>query len=218
MGTLVKICGLTRIEDAHACRDAGADLLGFIFHPASRRNADPEMVRGVAGGPARKVGVFVEQPVEAILDLVERAGLDLVQLHGGQDEAFCLAVGAALGAERVIKVFWPERHASVAEFQAGLDRFAPLCRYYLFDAGTSGGGHGKSFDTGLLQGLAPARPWLLAGGLGPANVAQAVLAGPHGVDMSSGVEAAYGIKDLEKVRRVIRLVRNVSPVRPADAE
>ncbi|WP_022660593.1 phosphoribosylanthranilate isomerase [Paucidesulfovibrio longus] len=215
---LVKICGLTSVRDAEACRDAGADLLGFIFHPASRRNAAPEMVRAVHAGKARKVGVFVEQGPDEVAALAEAAGLDFVQLHGGQDEAFCAALGAEFDPGRIVKVFWPERYAAVAELQPDLDRFAAHCSYYLFDAGTSGGGHGKSFDAGLLAGIAPARPWLLAGGLGPDNVAQALLAGPHGVDMSSGVESAPGTKDMEKVRRVIRLVRNGAPGRPADAE
>lgn len=215
---LVKICGLTRPEDARACRDAGADLLGFIFHPTSRRNADPAMVRGVEAGPARKVGVFVEQGPDAVAALASDAGLDLVQLHGGQDEDFCAALGAVLGAERIIKVFWPERLASTAALQAELERFAPHCRWFLFDAGASGGGHGRRFDTGILRGLRPPRPWLLAGGLGPENAAEALKTGPHGLDMSSGVESAFGVKDMEKVRRVIRLVRNVAPDRPADVE
>ncbi|MEF2146482.1 MAG: phosphoribosylanthranilate isomerase [Desulfovibrionaceae bacterium] len=206
---LVKICGLTRLEDAKACCDAGADLLGFVFHAPSRRNADPAMVAQMRGGHARKVGVFVNQGVQETMAVAGQAGLDLIQLHGGQDEAFCRElIAAGAGPDRLVKVFWPERYASLADFQADLDRFAPSCGLMLFDAGKGGGGHGRGFDVALLAGLNIPRPWLLAGGLGPDNVAEVLAAGPHGLDMSSGVEAAPGVKDMDKVRRVIRCVRD----------
>lgn len=221
-GVLVKICGLTRVEDALACAEAGADLLGFIFHPASRRNAEPAMVRSISrdllGAAVHKVGVFVEQSADEVIALARKTELDFVQLHGDQDAAFCNAVGEALGTDRIIKVFWPERYASVAELQADLERFAPYCRFFLFDAGSSGGGHGMTFDAERIKGIVSPRSWLLAGGLGPDNVSEALLAEPNGVDMSSGVEASPGVKDMEKIRRVIRRVRSNAPVNLADAE
>ncbi|MHC1699576.1 MAG: phosphoribosylanthranilate isomerase [Humidesulfovibrio sp.] len=210
---LVKICGLTREEDALLCAELGADLLGFIFHPGSPRNTTPEFPARLRTPGARKVGVFVGQnPMEA-LGLMAAGRLDLAQLHGGQTESFCSALAARMGPERIIKVFWPEQAASLEAFQAELDRYAPYCGMMLVDAGAGGGGHGRTIGSqGGGQGgeiLARAkfpRPWLLAGGLGPDNVAdvlsrfQPLGNPPSGLDLNSGVESAPGTKDETRLR------------------
>jgi len=105
MSILVKVCGMTSTDDVALCRDLGADFLGFIFHPASPRNVTPGFAASAPAGPAKKVGVLVKQTLDETLALIDAARLDFVQLAGGQDEAFC----AAVGRERVVKVFWPER-------------------------------------------------------------------------------------------------------------
>ena len=213
-GLLVKVCGMTREADALLCAELGADLLGFIFHPGSPRNTTPEfpadlrLPRGV-----RKVGLFVGQnPMEA-LGIMAAGRLDLAQLHGGQTESFCAALAARMGPERIIKVFWPEKAASLEAFQAELDRYAPYCGMMLVDAGKSGGGHGRAIGADgegkgaeiLAQAKFP-RPWLLAGGLGPDNIADMLSrfgsAGhtPAGLDLNSGVESAPGLKDETRLR------------------
>ncbi|MDD4731466.1 MAG: phosphoribosylanthranilate isomerase [Desulfovibrio sp.] len=216
---LIKICGLTSGRDARECMRLGADFVGFVFHPPSPRSADPAMVARVRSGPARKVGVFVDQDVSRIVALEHQCGLDMVQLHGGHGpderhgQAFCRCIAHALGPERIIKVFWPERYESPQALQNDLDRFARFCGWMLLDAGQRGGGHGRIFDSQLLKGVRPPRPWLLAGGLGPGNLAQARMcfsgpgqSQPHGFDMSSGVETAPGKKDLKKVEQSIHAV------------
>ncbi|EGJ50203.1 phosphoribosylanthranilate isomerase [Desulfocurvibacter africanus] len=206
---MIKVCGMTRPEDVRLCAEAGADLLGFIFHPASPRFVTPDFPASLepeALGQARKVGVFVKESVVEVRHTLDEARLDYVQLHGGQDQKFCRSVGF----ERVIKVFWPERYASLDELAEDMARFAD-CALFLLDAGTSGGGHGRSLDFAALAKLDSPRPWLLAGGLGPKNVRAAVeacaKANLAGVDLNSGVESAPGLKDIEKVRTAIAACR-----------
>lgn len=189
---LVKVCGMTRQEDADACRGLGADLLGFIFHAPSPRNVTPEQAAAMATPGVLRVGVFVRQPADEVRQIMDAARLDLAQLAGNQDPDFCRAVGP----ERVIRVFWPERHANVAELESELARFAGLMKYALLDAGTSGGGHGRSLPFASLATVASPAPWLLAGGLSAANLAAALSqCSPAGVDLNSGVESAPGSKD-----------------------
>ena len=218
-GLLVKVCGMTREEDALFCAELGADLLGFIFHPGSPRNTTPEFPASLRLPGVRKVGLFVDQkPMEA-LSLMASGRLDLAQLHGGQTESWCAVLAERMGPGRIIKVFWPEKAKSLEAFQAELDRYAPYCGMMLVDAGTGGGGHGRAIGSAtgggegdggkaaeILAGTKFPRPWLLAGGLNPANLPGLIsrhrsagpLAqgqGPVGVDLNSGVEKSPGIKD-----------------------
>ncbi|WP_187170448.1 phosphoribosylanthranilate isomerase [Salidesulfovibrio onnuriiensis] len=199
---LIKVCGMTRAEDVALCSGLGASFLGFIFHEGSPRNVSPKFAASAQTGPAAKVGVFVRQTANEVRLMIHQCGLDYVQLHGGQDEEFCEVVGR----ERVVKALWPERYASPEALQEDVDRFAPHCAYLLFDAGVSGGGHGRSIDLSLLQHIEINKPWFLAGGLCPENVAAAAQAGPHVLDLNSGVESAPGIKDEAKLRSVIEIL------------
>ncbi|OLN27105.1 Phosphoribosylanthranilate isomerase [Desulfovibrio sp. DV] len=201
---LVKVCGMTRPEDVTGCTEAGADLLGFIFAAKSPRRLTPGQAAALPRTAAKRVGVFVEHTLAEVLSIMDEAGLDLAQLHGGQDPDFCRAVGP----DRVIRAFWPQKHPDLASLAAAMAPFAGAVRFALLDAGTSGGGHGKSLDFATLAELSPPMPWLLAGGLGPDNVAEAVrIAQPHGVDLNSGVESSPGLKDLAKVRRSLWAVK-----------
>ncbi|OIN98436.1 MAG: hypothetical protein AUJ49_13285 [Desulfovibrionaceae bacterium CG1_02_65_16] len=213
---MAKVCGITRPQDARLAAALGADMLGFIFHPKSPRNVDSLVPAGLDKSldllGALKVGVFVGQGRDEILALMAAGGLDLAQLHGGQDEVVCRAIGP----ERVIKVLWPERAANVEAFQAELDRFASCCRLFLVDAGSGGGGHGREVADHAGEILAAARfpkPWLLAGGLGPQSIGPALARlrakgrGPAGVDMNSGVESAPGVKDKDKLRAAFAALR-----------
>ena len=209
MSLLVKICGMTLPEQARAIDEMGVDFLGFIFAAKSPRQVTPEQVAAIPHGRAKRVGVFVEQDADEVLRIMDATGLDLAQLHGGQDEAFCRAVGT----ERVIKVFWPQRHESLVSLQEEMERFADLCALMLLDSGTSGGGHGVSLDFAALAGLAAPRPWLLAGGLTPENAAraarEAISPGLAGLDLNSGVESAPGVKNMIIVEKAIRILKSI---------
>ncbi|GAU09476.1 N-(5'-phosphoribosyl)anthranilate isomerase [Desulfoplanes formicivorans] len=200
---MVKVCGMTRSQDIRTCINLGVNLLGFIFHPKSPRNTNPQDVPDLSGSPVRKVGVFVNQGAEEIARIMDTAKLDLAQLHGDHTVEAC----RTLGASRVIKVFWPMRYEQMDDLCRDMDRFAPVCTAFLLDAGIQSGGHGTSLDFTTLQGMAPPRPWILAGGLGPANITHALQCEPDGVDLNSGVESAPGIKDAEAIKQVMRIIR-----------
>ena len=200
---IIKICGMTRAEDVEFCDALGIDLLGFIFHPESPRNVAQDWVATQKPERALKTGVFVRQGVEEIRGIATKAGLDLLQLHGGHTVEQCLA----LGPERVIKTMWPERYPTVERLASDMLLFAPVCRAILLDSGKSGGGHGRSLAPKDLQRLQCPHPWYLAGGLGPHNLTVMKTTGAAGFDLNSGVESAPGIKDHEKIRHALQLLR-----------
>lgn len=200
---IVKVCGMTRSEDVAFSDGQGVDLVGFIFHPGSPRNVEAAWVAGQRPRHALKTGVFVRQGVADIEKLAREAGLDLLQLHGGHTPDQC----RALGSERVIKVLWPERYATPEMLADDMELFAPVCRAFLLDSGTSGGGHGRSLDPQSLGKLKCPRPWYLAGGLGPHNLETMKTTGAAGFDLNSGVESAPGIKDHDKIRRALTILR-----------
>ena len=196
---LIKVCGMTRAEDLEACRDAGVDLTGFIFHPKSPRYITPKQAADLPRIGLR-VGVFVSQSAEEIRKIMDTADLDLAQLHGKQDEQFCKDVGE----DRVIRVFWPAGYDSVKELNRDLARFAPVCRMFLLDSGTGGGGHGTTINWSGLKGLEAIRPWLLAGGLTPETVAKALeICRPDGLDLNSGLESTPGCKDARLIQKAV---------------
>ena len=207
---LCKICGLRREEDVRLCHELGVDFTGFIFVRASPRFVEPEQAAALPGGPANplpgrpgRVGVFAGSSPEEILRVAATAGLDLLQLHGDEDEDFC----RALGPERVIKALWPQR-LTRRDLEEEMRRFAPVCAWFLLDAGHSGGGSGTALDWRSLAGLDAPRPWLLAGGLGPAVLDQALDACcPHGLDLNSALESAPGEKDHALVREAVAALR-----------
>jgi phosphoribosylanthranilate isomerase len=206
VNVVVKICGVTRPEDAAAAVAAGADWIGINFWPQSKRRADLAQALDVAAA-ARAVrfgvtivGVFVDEQPERIEELAGRVPLDRIQLHGDETPAACAAFGGrafkaiALGAE------------------ADLERIAAFGGdTVLIDTPSAGrGGSGVTGDWELARrAVAAGGPRiLLAGGLTADNVAAAVRAvGPWGVDVASGVESAPGIKDADKVRRFIEEAR-----------
>jgi len=206
MSALVKVCGLTRPEQVAEIDAMGVDFVGFVFAPESPRRVTAAHVASIARGNARRVGVFTGQDAQEVNRIMAWARLDMAQLHGGQDADFCRAVGPS----RVIKVFWPERYALREEFLRDLDGFGALCELMLLDAGASGGGSGKSLDFAALAGTYAPKPWILAGGLTPENVRPALQkARPAGVDLNSGVEESWGVKDIAKVRRAVRVVKKL---------
>lgn len=199
---LLKVCGITRDEDAEVLMELGADFIGFIFHPKSPRFICAGACSGMETGDMKRVGVIVNGTVESTAKLMDFARLDYMQLAGDQAPEFC----KALGPERVIKVVWPERYETREELEEHMATYADAAAMLLLDAGKSGGGHGRSLSFEKLKGLKSPLPWLLAGGLGPHNVADALAAGPVGVDVNSGVELEPGLKDHDKVREVAEIV------------
>lgn len=201
---IVKVCGLTRPEDVIGCAAAGADFLGCIFAAKSPRRVTPAQAAALPRTDAKRVGVFVEQTVPEILAIMDEAALDLAQLHGDHTPDDCRAIGP----RRVIRTFWPDRYPDLAGLAAAMAAYAGAAGYALLDAGSAGGGHGRTLDWAALADLDAPMPWLLAGGLGPDNLAEAIAtARPHGVDLNSGVETSPGVKELAKVRRCLWTLR-----------
>ena len=197
----VKICGMSeQVAVSHAAA-LGVDLCGFVFYPPSPRCISPEQAALLDTGRMKRVGVFVRQNVDDVLRAADTARLDFVQLHGGQDSAFA----AALPAERVIRVLWPQKYSSLEELQKDLDRFAPTCALYLLDAGM---GSGRALDWRALHGLRFPHHWLLSGGLGPNNLQQALsVCSPDGVDLNSCLEDVPGHKSLELMNAAVAAVQ-----------
>jgi len=200
-GVRVKVCGLTRPEDAAAAEAAGADALGVIFAARSRRRVDVARARRVldAAGPfVARVGVFVDAAPDEVLAAVAGARLTAVQLHGREDVATVAAIAAHVPVVRA-------RSWAAVQADGGLDLGAATA--LLVDGPDPGSG--VAFDwTAAAPTLAAAPRWILAGGLTPENVAQAIAhARPYAVDVASGVEAAPGVKDPVKLRAFVAAVR-----------
>ncbi len=191
----VKICGITRVEDALEAERLGADAVGFIFYPKSRRYIEPEHARDIIGelGPfIAKVGVFVGVSPEHIRKTVDSAGLTCVQLHGGED----LETVEELGGVCIIRAVRVSPGLSPSAFDS-FEASTLLLDTWSADAY---GGTGKTFDWSIAETCAEKRRVILAGGLDPGNIRGAVeRVKPWGVDVSSGVERAPGIKDHEKL-------------------
>lgn len=210
MTVKVKICGLTNAEDAATAIEAGADAVGFVFHKKSPRCAEAAVVKGIVKTLppfVLPIGVFVNEDAKVVRDVVDSCGLALAQLHGDETAAYCEALGRPV--LKAIRLKDRRSFLILAEFQgrAGV-------RGFLVDAFSSDayGGTGQVADWSLAAEASSAAPVLLAGGLTPENVSQAILqVRPYGVDVSSGVEASPGKKDHEKVRAFVRAVRLVSP-------
>jgi phosphoribosylanthranilate isomerase len=189
----VKICGITNLEDAEAAVSADVWAIGLNYSPESPRLIDPAAAEEI--GPAMKrrcevAGVFVNQHLDEIVDAADRDSLTMVQLHGEEGPSFCAEVHRRTGA-KVIKAF---RVKSPAEINAAR---AYRTDFHLFDAYRRGshGGTGTTFDWDLVAGRRGGVPALLAGGLNPDNVGDAIAAAnPWGVDVCSGVERSPGVK------------------------
>jgi phosphoribosylanthranilate isomerase len=209
--TWVKICGITTVDDALGCVDAGADAIGLNFWPRSKRHRPPAElyeIGRVLNAQARRIerwGVFVDPTAEEIEAAFAAGAIDVAQLHGDEDPTLCARLGA-----RAIKALRLAGAHSLAEF----DRFAG--DRFLIDAPFAGyGGSGQLVDEQLAREAvrhAHPRHLILAGGLDPDNVAGVIAhVRPHGVDVASGVEARPGIKDHERVRRFVAAAKGALP-------
>jgi phosphoribosylanthranilate isomerase len=208
----VKICGITNLDDANVAVDAGADLLGFIFYWKSPRYIGPERARAIvtalrADAHAPKfVGVFVNESPECVRVLIDLLQLDLVQLHGTEPASMVRAL-----SPRACKSLRPrdtdEARVAVAEYRSVVNGNVPAFIVDAYDAKRFGG-TGTRADWEIAASIAREFPVLLAGGLNAENVADAMATvQPWGVDVSSGVERAPGLKDHAKVREFIRAAK-----------
>jgi phosphoribosylanthranilate isomerase len=202
--TRVKVCGITRLEDAELATELGAWALGFILWERSPRAVEPAVAAGIARAMRRRVelvGVFVNASLEEVARAADALHLTHVQLHGDEGPAFANEAGRRTGC-KVIKA------AQVAT--AGDIRALEVFRtdFHLLDAaaGAMRGGSGRTWEWGLLAERRSKVPLILSGGLGPDNVAEAIAAAhPWAVDSASGTESAPGVKDPEKVRRFLEI-------------
>ena len=195
--THIKICGITNSGDALLAAELGAHALGFIFYKKSPRYVAPDKARHIIGQLppfVATVGVFVDEDASQVREIASLTGLDWIQLHGGESPDYCRSLG-----RRVIKGFrvkGQEIYGQLTEFQGATQAF-------LLDTYKPGtpGGTGETFDWQLAREVRKCGPIILAGGLTPENVAEAIrIAQPAAVDVASGVEAAPGKKDPEKLR------------------
>lgn len=206
MRTRIKICGITRVEDAHVAAEKGADAIGMVFYAPSPRNIGLERARAIGASLppfVSAVGLFVNPTHAEVERVLQGCPLSLLQFHGDEDPAFCAGFGLPF--------------IKAARVRPGFDLIQYLTSYraargWLLDAYDDRlfGGTGASFDWKLIPRELD-RPVILSGGLTPENVGAAVTTvRPWAVDVSSGVEAAKGIKDAAKIAAFITGVENES--------
>ncbi len=196
--TKIKLCGLTRIEDALAANDASPDLVGLVFEPGRHFVSDETAaaIRKALRADIPAVGVFVREPEEHVLSLLERGIIQGVQLHGDEPEEYLLSLKRK-NAGFFIRAVSVKTEKDVLRWQK------TAADYLLLDHGK--GGTGRSFDWTVIPEMK--RPWFMAGGIGEENLPQALAYHPYGVDISSGAEID-GLKDREKMIRLVRMVRS----------
>lgn len=202
--TRVKICGITRVEDARAAIDSGADALGLVFYSKSPRYVELSVAANIARtiGPfVTIVGLFVNAEAAQVREAVKTVGLDLLQFHGDEDEAYC--------AQFEMPYIKAIRMSPELDVKEVVTKY-PSARGFLFDAWNKDkyGGTGETFEWQRLSSLKESAdtdiPFILAGGLTPENVDQAVASvKPYAIDVSGGVEQSPGIKSPELIQQFI---------------
>ncbi len=199
--TKIKMCGLFREEDITYANEVNPDYIGFVFYKKSHRYVGMETasrLRSKLDDGIQTVGVFVDEDISLIKELVDKKIIDIVQLHGHEDEEYIKELRDTLGESytKIIK-------AIVIKSESDIPKPQPLVDYYLLDSGM---GSGSSFDWNLIKDLQT--PIFLAGGLNTENISKALsLVKPYAVDVSSGIETDK-VKDFDKMRLFASLVRN----------
>lgn len=207
--TKVKVCGLRRLEDADYVNRWKPDYIGFILADGFRRRISPEQAQQLAERlhpEIRRVGVFVNQSVAFVFEMLDRGIIQIAQLHGEEDAAFISALQERCGQKNCQAEIIKAVKVRTAEDIEYAKQYS--CDYLLLDAWSvkGAGGNGETFDWSLIQDVG--RPYFLAGGLGPENVKEAVgRFHPYAVDASSSLETD-GYKDAEKIEKFITAVRN----------
>jgi phosphoribosylanthranilate isomerase len=210
----VKICGLTKADQAQAIANLGADALGFICVPESPRYIVPKDIgeivaklpeMSLSGGSLAKIGVFANASLDQIVATVHQSALTGVQLHGQESPDFCRALRLELPQVELIKAFRVQTAATLILTET----YASTVDTFLLDAFNpyALGGTGETWDWGLVKHFLPGCPWFLAGGLRVENAIAALQQiNPPGIDLSSGLEAAPGDKNLELVKQLFKML------------
>lgn len=204
MTTRVKVCGITRVEDGLAAARVGVDAVGFVFYPGSPRYVTSESARDIAvmlPPFVSTVGLFVDADAATVAATLRAIRLDYLQFHGAESPEFCAQFDVPF-----LKAVRVKPGVDLLQYAIAFSAAKAL----LLDAFVAGlhGGTGQGFDWQLIPLNMPI-PVILSGGLAPGNIAQAVrTVRPWAVDVSSGVEAAKGIKDVNKIEQFMRGVRN----------
>jgi phosphoribosylanthranilate isomerase len=207
--TLVKICGINDPLAFETAVEAGADWVGFVFFPPSPRYVRPETAAAlsgrIAGGPPR-VGLFVNPDAAAIARVLDTVKLDVLQIYGALDDLPAIRTRFGLPLWRAVGI---NSAADLPSDPGGADRLLLEAKP---PAGANRpGGNATTFDWSVLRGWSPPAPWLLAGGLTPANVATAIReTGAEAVDVSSGVESSKGVKDAALIRAFIAAAKGTA--------
>jgi phosphoribosylanthranilate isomerase len=202
----VKICGITKVDQGVAIAHLGATALGFICVPSSPRYVTVEQIKAITTAlPASvdAIGVFAQATLAEITSVTQSTHITGIQLHGGESPEFCQQLRQTLPKVEIIKALKIKNPADLAEANQYLDCIDTL----LLDAYHPQmlGGTGTTLDWKMLQEFCPPSPWLLAGGITPENVLEAIHhVHPQGIDLSSGVEHTPGDKDLDKVARLFQ--------------
>jgi len=204
--TRIKICGITNKIDAVGAAELGVDMLGFVFYKKSKRYVSAAMAEDIInelGPKIGKVGVFVDETKEDVIKAAEDAGLNMLQFHGDETPEYCSYFKNRF---KVIKAF---RLKTRSDLKAVNDYDTD---FYLLDTykGDSIGGTGEAFDWKILKDFEILRPMILSGGLTPANISAAIKEiAPYAVDVSTGVEASPGKKDMTFLKKFVENVRRL---------
>ena len=211
MRVRIKMCGTTRLQDADAAVELGVDALGFIFAEKSLRYVTPGFAASLIDTLppfVSRVGVFVDASLEQVKEIVTSAGLTQVQLHGKESADFCAELKKWNRSLVVCKAFLVGKDSSGPDFSSYLGSMDCL----LFDTYVKGmdGGTGQSFDWRAITGLNLNVPMILAGGLNPGNVTEAIKSTrPYAIDINSGVEKSPGVKNHELLAQLVDKVRRI---------
>ena len=206
--TKVKLCGITNLEDARFAAGAMVDYLGFLFVKTSPRYIEPNKAGAIINwveGP-KMVGVFMDEPVDDVNKTAREIGIDFVQLHGNEPPEYC-----SLIEKPIIKVIHISENVSREELKAKISLYSEIADHLLFDTQINGklGGTGKSFDWDLLQDVSKEPPFFLAGGVTPENAPIIIeKIHPYALDVNSGVEKEPGIKNFDKVERLMSVLKS----------
>lgn len=204
--TRIKVCGITRIEDALAAVERGVDALGFIFVESSPRYISPEEVRIITSQLppfVHCVGVFVDKDPVEIEEIIEYCHLTYVQLHGNEDPDYCEKLAHSASPCKIIKAFRVSSDTGPSDFTP----YEGIVSGFLLDTYVKDqeGGTGQTFDWRMIESLQLQLPIVLAGGIEPQNVVEAIEAvKPFAVDVNSGVEEKPGKKDIQKLETLLR--------------
>jgi len=211
----IKICGITSLEDARACAELGADMIGLNFYPQSPRYVQPQRAHEIVEGTPRSlraVGVFVDSTASEVLSVAKAVGINCIQLHGDVPPETCRELACEFRVIRAFSTdgrFQPEDVGSFGDCDVLLDAHDPELR----------GGTGLTCDWPAARATLPfARFLILSGGLNAQNVGHAIArVAPHAVDVCSGVESAPGVKDHRAIEKFIAAARTAEPLvdRPA---